>query len=541
MSRPTARVLAVLELLQTGGTHTVADLAERLAVDERTVRRYIEHLRDLDIPVDGTRGRYGGYRLARHYRMPPLMLTDEEALAVVWALLLSGRSRTGPASVLAVDSAAAKVLRVLPATLARRMGAVVETVAFTTSGKGRRDDDDGGHDSVANVLLPLAEAAWGRRPVTFGYTARPGQAAQRSVQPHGVVAHHGRLYLTGFDVTRQAMRTFRLDRIAGVRLLEGTFTTPAGTDPVQQVVGPLAPSPQRHDVSIRIRADIAHVRSRIPETLASVTPVEPGAGNGDGWLRVFLRAERLEWVAGTLAMLDSPFIIEYPEALRNVVTALGQRLITAAGAANGDGATPGQSASLFCAGSADSAPGRASCKRQVSGSNPLTGSQVDRSLPALRRQRGEPGQGFADDVLLGGQPVRLRLGDLHMHSDARRRAVVERGQAPFEDQIRDQAGDRHPRLGDTELLSHREVRVSLRIHRVLAGPTWFDRPDAGPPVREPARIVEQLPHVFRRCVAAYLVFEFRHQEPLSRQCPRAARLVPVQARQVRRPAGGPGR
>jgi predicted DNA-binding transcriptional regulator YafY len=338
MARPTARVLAVLELLQAGGTHTVADLAERLAVDERTVRRYIEHLRDLDIPVEGTRGRYGGYRLARHYRMPPLMLTDEEALAVVWALLVSGRSRSGPAPALAVDSAAAKIRRVLPAMLAQRIGAVVETVDFTTSREGGQDGDERADDGMATVLLPLAEAARDRRPVTFRYTTRQGQAAQRSVQPHGVVAHHSRLYLTGFDVTRQAMRTFRLDRIAGVRLLEGTFTAPAGTDPVEQVVGPLAPSPQLHEVSVRIRADMAHVRSRIPETLASVTPVDPQAEKGDGWLRVFLRAERLEWVAGTLAMLDSPFIIEYPLALRDVVAALGGRLIMAADAANGDGA-----------------------------------------------------------------------------------------------------------------------------------------------------------------------------------------------------------
>ena len=342
MARPTARVLAVLELLQSGGTHTVAGLADRLAVDERTVRRYVEHLRDLGIPVNGMRGRYGGYRLARHYRMPPLMLTDEEALAVVWGLLLSGQSRTGPASVLAVDSAAAKVRRVLPAPLARRISAVVETVDFTTAKDGPGDGDDGAGDSVATVLLPLAEAARDRRPVTFGYTTRQGQVAQRSVQPHGVVAHHGRLYLTGFDVKRQAMRTFRLDRIAGVRLLEGTFTTSTDTDPVQQVIGPLAPSPHLHDVSIRIRADIAHVRSRIPETLGSVTPADPDAEQEDGWLRVFLRAERLEWVVGTLAMLDSPFIIEYPQALRDLAAGLGQRLIMAA---NDDGAGPAKPAS----------------------------------------------------------------------------------------------------------------------------------------------------------------------------------------------------
>jgi predicted DNA-binding transcriptional regulator YafY len=339
MVRPTARVLALLELLQGGGTHTVASLAQQLAVDERTVRRYVEHLHDLDVPVDAVRGRYGGYRLARHYRMPPLMLTDEEGLAVVWGLLLSSQSGSGPASRPAVQSAVAKVRRVLPAVLARRIDAVIDTVGFTAARDQDRDINDGSEhraeDGSAQVLLVLAEAARDRRPVTFGYTARQGRAAQRSVQPHGVVAHRGLLYLTGFDVTRQALRTFRLDRIDGVRLLEGTFAVPTDINPVQQVIGPLSRAPWRHEVSFRIRADIAHVRTRIPETLASVTPVSAGAGTGDGWLRVFLRAERLEWVAGTLATLDRPFVIESPEALRDTVAALGHRLTAAAGERSG--------------------------------------------------------------------------------------------------------------------------------------------------------------------------------------------------------------
>ena len=339
MVRPTARVLALLALLQAGGTLTVADLAQRLAVDERTLRRYVEHLRDLDVPVETVRGRYGGYRLARHYRMPPLMLTDEEALAVVWALMLSSQSGSGPASLLAVQSALAKVRRVLPAAPARRIDAVIDAVDFTAASdknaEGGNRPADRADDGGAQILLVLAEAARDRRPVTFGYTVRQGQAAQRSVQPHGVVAHRGRLYLTGFDVARQALRTFRLDRIDGLSLLEGTFDVPADADPVQQVIGPLSAAPWRHDVSFRIHADIAHVRTRIPETLASVTPVVAGAEARDGWLRVFLRAERLEWVAGTLAMLDRPFVIESPQALHETVAALGHRLAAAAGARTG--------------------------------------------------------------------------------------------------------------------------------------------------------------------------------------------------------------
>src|SRR5947207_6460453 len=93
MARPIARVLSLLELLQTGGVRTVAELAGRLGVDERTVRRYAGHLLDLDVPVESVRGRYGGYRLAPGYRMPPLMLSDDEALAVLLGLV--GGRRTG--------------------------------------------------------------------------------------------------------------------------------------------------------------------------------------------------------------------------------------------------------------------------------------------------------------------------------------------------------------------------------------------------------------------------------------------------------------
>ncbi|WP_328644378.1 helix-turn-helix transcriptional regulator [Amycolatopsis sp. NBC_00348] len=329
VARPTARVLTLLELLQSGGTRTSAELAERLNVDGRTVRRYVEHLRDLGIPVDSVRGRHGGYRLARHYRMPPLMLTDEEALAVVWGLLLTGRSGSGPASIGDVEAATSKVRRVLPPALARQIDAVVGTVNFTGGRIGEADHTGGGEEASARVLLGLAQATGDRRPVAFDYMPRHGRARLRTVHPHGIVAMHGLLYLTGHDVGRQAERTFRLDRIAGLRLLEGTFEVPDDLNPVQRVVGPLAAGPGRHEVSVLVDADAMQVRALFPETLASVEPVAGVAGNGH-WLRIFVRAERLEWVAGRLAALDRPFVIEQPKALHGVVAALGQKLIAAA-------------------------------------------------------------------------------------------------------------------------------------------------------------------------------------------------------------------
>src|ERR1700684_295271 len=125
MARPTARVLTLLELLQSGGVRTVAELAGRLDVDERTVRRYVDHLIDLAVPGESVRGRYGGYRLASGYRMPPLMLSDDEALAVLLGLVGTRRAALQADAALAVESATAKLRRVLPRALALRLDALV--------------------------------------------------------------------------------------------------------------------------------------------------------------------------------------------------------------------------------------------------------------------------------------------------------------------------------------------------------------------------------------------------------------------------------
>src|SRR5580693_3111336 len=131
MARPTARVLSLLELLQSGGVRTVAELADRLDVDERTVRRYVDHLLDLDVPVESVRGRYGGYRLAPGFRMPPLMLSDDEALAVLLGLLAGRRTGLMTAAGTASETAAAKIRRVLPKRVGGRLEAVLDSLALT--------------------------------------------------------------------------------------------------------------------------------------------------------------------------------------------------------------------------------------------------------------------------------------------------------------------------------------------------------------------------------------------------------------------------
>src|ERR1700678_2135119 len=133
MARPAARVLTLLELLQSGGVRTVAELADRLGVDGRTVRRYVDHLLDLGVPVESVRGRYVGYRLAAGYRMPPLMLSDEEALAVLLGLIAGRRTGLATATGTARETAAAKIRRILPERLARKLDTVLAALAFTAA------------------------------------------------------------------------------------------------------------------------------------------------------------------------------------------------------------------------------------------------------------------------------------------------------------------------------------------------------------------------------------------------------------------------
>lgn len=322
MTRPTQRVLTLLEILQAGGTRTVGDLAERLGVDERTVRRYVGHLVDLDIPVQSVRGRYGGYRLAAGSRLPPLMLTDDEAVAVLLGLATSPQSGSDT-SRLATESAAAKLRRVLPKPLAARLGALLEVAQFP--GRAPR-----GSPPEVDVLLLVAEAARARRTLEIVHVSRNDRTSERTVQPYGIVAHAGRWYLTGLDTTTNEIRTFRLDRVHTARLGSTSFEVPAGFQAQDAMLAALALTPWRHTVSVRVHAHADAVRARLPAGLATLTPL---AGE-EGWTHVEIHAEQLDWVPALLAGLDADLVVEGPDELRRRVLVLAQRLLIASGASS---------------------------------------------------------------------------------------------------------------------------------------------------------------------------------------------------------------
>ena len=330
MSRPTGRVLTLLELLQSGGIRTVAELADRLGVDGRTVRRYVDHLIDLDVPVESVRGRYGGYRLAPGFRMPPLMLGDDEALAVLLGLIAGQRAGLMTSAGTASETAAAKIRRVLPKRVAQRLEAVLESLAFTEQ-PGRREQPEQPVAPDTDVLLTIADAVRHRRPILIRYADREGRRTERTLHPYGIVAHSGRWYVTGNDPELGGDgggedRTFRLDRIADARALPGSFERPAELDPAQRVVSGFALADYRYEVVLRVEGTFEQIRARIPAGVATVDE----APDDEGRLRVEIHAESLDWLPPLLASLDLPFAIERPAELRALVLAFAERLAACA-------------------------------------------------------------------------------------------------------------------------------------------------------------------------------------------------------------------
>ena len=316
MTRPTARVLALLELLQAGGQRTLGDLAARLGVDERTVRRYAEHLADLGIPVQAQRGRYGGYRLLPGYKLPPLMLTDDEAVALALGLRAAERAGFATLDQAATASALAKVSRVLPAALRQRLDDLMATAQFTSPAHGAAP-------AGADTLLTLASAAQAQRTVAIAYTAWDGRQSQRELDVYGLVFHSGRWYATGFDHARDDVRTFRLDRITSVTQGEGSYDVPADFDATTRIVSGIAEVAWSHEVSVVLRTTLAEARERLPPSVGRLSQHDDG-------VLLETRAERLDGMARMLAGLGWDFEVVTPDALRDEILALSRQLQAAA-------------------------------------------------------------------------------------------------------------------------------------------------------------------------------------------------------------------
>jgi predicted DNA-binding transcriptional regulator YafY len=310
VASPTSRLLELLELLQGRQLTTGREIADRLGIDARTVRRYVDVLQGLGIPVEGQRGVGGGYRIRPGYRLPPLMLGDEEAVAVVLGLLAT---RAGAEGSEVVDGALAKINRVLPSTLRRQVEALEETLGFTATRGGAAAAD-------AGVVLLVADAIRRRRRLRTSYRTFADEESERELSPYGLVVHSGRWYLAAYDHLRDDLRTFRLDRMWRAALAEpAALPPPEGFDAVAHVTRALASVPWKWEVEVLLELPIDVAARRIPATLAEV--VEDAGGT---LLR--MRVESLDWMASVLAGLGCGFTIRRPDELRASVRALGARL-----------------------------------------------------------------------------------------------------------------------------------------------------------------------------------------------------------------------
>ena len=311
MASPTSRLLELLELLQTRPLTTGREIADQLGIDSRTARRYVGVLQSLGIPVEGQRGVGGGYRIRPGYRLPPLMLGDEEAVVVVLGLLAT-RGSGADGSSAAVDGALAKINRVLPTTLRRQVEALAETLDFTTTRRGTPAD--------AGVVLLLADAIRRHRRLRTAYRTFAGDESERELSPYGLVVHRGRWYLAAHDHLRDDLRTFRVDRMSQTALAEGPFAAPPeGFDAVAHVTRALASVPWTWTVEVLLDLPLDAAAKRIPATLAEL------ADDPDGTL-LRMRVDSLDWMATVLAGLDCGFTIRSPDELRGSVRALGERL-----------------------------------------------------------------------------------------------------------------------------------------------------------------------------------------------------------------------
>ncbi|HZD53048.1 MAG TPA: YafY family protein [Woeseiaceae bacterium] len=308
--RPTTRVLAVLELLQTRKRISGSELARRLDVDGRTVRRYIAALEDIGIPITAEQGRHGGYMLVSGFKLPPMMFTDDEALALSIGLLAArglGVAETLPA----VTSAEAKLERVMPEPIKHRLKDVHRTIQLDFSSRWPSVSKD--------TLSGLASAAHARRRVRLLYASRDADPMDRGFDPYGLSYRQGRWYAVGYCHLRRDLRTFRLDRVQAVTRLTDRFQRPEDFDVVDYLNRSFASIRRAHAIEILLLTDL---ETALQWDLGAADLIEPC----DGGVLLRSSTDCFDFCARHLALLPFEFEVRDPPELARAVLDLAHRL-----------------------------------------------------------------------------------------------------------------------------------------------------------------------------------------------------------------------
>ena len=309
---PTARALLALELVQGSPGITADVLAERLGVSERAARRYVGILREAGIPIESVRGPYGGYRLGRGLRLPPLLFSAAEALGLVMAVLDGHHAASDPTD--PVGSALGKIVRALPEAVAAQAEAVRRTTAPAPDRAAARPDPA--------TTFALVQACANRRRLRLGYRSEAGTEWVADVDPWAVVVRHGRWYLLCRSVPADALRAYRIDRVRGVQVLDDTCSPPADLDPVAVLEEHLAVG-WEYDVEVLIDAPADVAARCVPRAIGRLEPVDAGTS------RLVGSTSNPVWYAEQLAAIPATYrIVRCPE-LREAARALGRRLLAA--------------------------------------------------------------------------------------------------------------------------------------------------------------------------------------------------------------------
>jgi predicted DNA-binding transcriptional regulator YafY len=309
---PTARALRALDILQTRPGTTADQLADRLGVTERAVRRYVGILREAGIPVESTRGPYGGYRLRRGTRLPPVVFTQAEALGLVMAVL-DGQPAATDADDL-VGSALSKVIQALPEGVGRQAAALREHASAAPDRYSARPDP--------TTTSALVAAVAARRSVLVTYRSETGKEWDAEVDPWAVVVRYGRWYLLCHSHRADAVRTYRVDRVRAVRQTAHEFEMPDDLDPVAALEENLGMG-WEFATRVAFDAPLVKVARWVRPPMGRLEP------SGDGCVLVGSTSNPAMYVQEWLAGVPFDFRVEGGPELRAATATLANRFAAA--------------------------------------------------------------------------------------------------------------------------------------------------------------------------------------------------------------------
>lgn len=311
MIRTSARLLQLLGLLQSGQEWTAPRLAERLQIEPRTVRRDVERLRELGYPISARRGAFGGYRLGGERGLPPLMLEEDEALAVAVGLRSAAVGSVSGAKE-AAGRALAKLDEVLPSAVRGRLASMDAGLVTLQGGASQVRGDD-----VATIL----RACDIRVRLRFRYRSHDGEESDRDTEPYRLVQAGRHWYLVAWDISRGQWRTFRVDRIADLRTSTFRFAVREPDEDAATLVSrAVSTAPYRFQVKVLLGTDAARLREIVPPTVGVVVPAGPGES------LLLTGADSLVSIALHLLSLDTDMRILGPPELVELMGQLGERL-----------------------------------------------------------------------------------------------------------------------------------------------------------------------------------------------------------------------